>query len=397
MTSKRPMPPKLCVVHDRRDDGLPAALRALSRRWTVIPIDIHGADPSEGAFDCPWLVDVETMTADTARRLRELTAVAAGHPRVFAVPPDDRASIVQAFALGATAVVRRPIDVEDVGEALRSGGSATAPGRRAAKPVGIPAPGVRKRRSVGEGHRRPSGAAGRPRVDRALAEAEMLFDQVFTGGVNGAEIPLSGWRSVVVDVMSVSTEYGLSVWLDQVREHHVGTYQHSLLTMAIAAVFAEVAGLPTPEAEQFVLGGLLHDVGKCRVPEEILSKPGKLTEEEYAQVRRHARASWEVLSRVRPPLSRTVLEIVLHHHESLDGTGYPDGLAGEAIPRPTRMMTVCDVYAALIECRSYRPPLPSAQALAILRAMAQSGRVEAEDVERLSVAVARIEERETFD
>jgi HD-GYP domain-containing protein (c-di-GMP phosphodiesterase class II) len=113
---------------------------------------------------------------------------------------------------------------------------------------------------------------------------------------------------------------------------------------------------------------LLHDVGKAFIPLSILDKPDGLTEEELATVRSHPRRGHEALqtSGGFPP---EMLDVVLHHHEFLDGTGYPDGLSGKEISDIVRLTTIVDIYAALVENRSYRVPYTRLKAFSIMEEM----------------------------
>lgn len=125
-------------------------------------------------------------------------------------------------------------------------------------------------------------------------------------------------------------------------------------------------GLSAKEMRDLEFGSLLHDIGKLRVSNDIINKPGKLTEAEWEIIRRHPIDGQEMLSRVGGALE-TVGEIVRAHHERVDGGGYPDGLAGDAIPMEARIICVCDSYSAMTTTRSYRPAMSRAEAIAELR------------------------------
>jgi len=113
------------------------------------------------------------------------------------------------------------------------------------------------------------------------------------------------------------------------------------------------------------LGALLHDIGKIRVPESILLKAGPLTDEQWEVMRSHP----EVGERILAPMQslEDVLPIVRSSHERWDGTGYPDGLAGEAIPLGARIVAVCDAYHAMVEDRPYRKALSRGDAIEEMR------------------------------
>jgi CHASE2 domain-containing sensor protein len=128
-----------------------------------------------------------------------------------------------------------------------------------------------------------------------------------------------------------------------------------------------VLGLSASEAETLRHASLLHDVGKIAVPDAILTKPGKLTDEEWVVMRRHAEAGAAILAGSSAPIMRMAETIALTHHERWDGGGYPQGLAGEAIPLVGRICAVCDVFDALLSPRPYKDPWPLEDALAELR------------------------------
>lgn len=116
----------------------------------------------------------------------------------------------------------------------------------------------------------------------------------------------------------------------------------------------------------------LHDVGKVGVPDQILLKPGKLTDDEFREMKKHTVYGWNALKSARHQLGdnsflRHAAEIAFTHHEKWDGSGYPRGLAGEAIPLSGRLMALADVYDALVTKRVYKPPFPHARAVAIIR------------------------------
>ncbi|QOJ14345.1 MAG: HD domain-containing protein [Planctomycetia bacterium] len=149
------------------------------------------------------------------------------------------------------------------------------------------------------------------------------------------------------------------------------THGHSERVGWLARMVGQALGMPNRQLQILEWAGLLHDVGKIGVPERILNKPGRLTTEEFDEMKRHPRLSYEVL---RPVASLApVLEGVLYHHENHDGSGYPTGLAGDAIPLIARVIHVVDIFDALTSSRSYRKGFTIAKAYEILRT--DSGRV----------------------
>lgn len=131
-------------------------------------------------------------------------------------------------------------------------------------------------------------------------------------------------------------------------------------------------GQSEEEADRLQLGGLLHDLGKIAVPEAVLHKPGRLTDEEFALVMTHPVVGWEICRRLRS--AEPVLDIIRFHHERFDGSGYPDHLAGEAIPLPARILAVADALDALTSERPYRAGLSIDGAVDLLRDETRRGK-----------------------
>ena len=125
------------------------------------------------------------------------------------------------------------------------------------------------------------------------------------------------------------------------------TAGHQERVAELAAAIAVELGLGESEINDLWLGALIHDIGKIYVPAEILTRPGRLSPEEFEIIKPHARKGAEILAHVGLP--QTVKEVVLHHHERIDGSGYPDGLRGDALSRPVRIVAVADVIEALAD------------------------------------------------
>jgi putative nucleotidyltransferase with HDIG domain len=147
---------------------------------------------------------------------------------------------------------------------------------------------------------------------------------------------------------------------DQVTSDHIHRVQENSILLARRLGVADDLQIQAIKA-----ASLLHDVGKLAVPEHILNKPGKLSASEFEIMKRHAPVGADILSVIGFPYP--VVPIVRHHHENWDGTGYPDGLAGDAIPIGARILQVVDCFDALTSHRPYRPRMEDAEALAILR------------------------------
>jgi HD-GYP domain len=120
-------------------------------------------------------------------------------------------------------------------------------------------------------------------------------------------------------------------------------------------------GLDRDRLMGLYIGGLLHDIGKISTPESILSKPGKLSDEEWALIRAHTRQGYEILNGGRFPWP--VADMAMHHHERLDGSGYPHGISDDEISLENRILGVCDVVEAMSSHRPYRPAMSKEEVL----------------------------------
>jgi response regulator RpfG family c-di-GMP phosphodiesterase len=148
----------------------------------------------------------------------------------------------------------------------------------------------------------------------------------------------------------------------EARDHY--TSGHSLRVRQYSLRLAKILGLPRRLLKQLSVAAKLHDIGKVGVPDVILNKPGLLTEDEFKAVRQHP----VIGERILAPIIHNpeVLTAIRSHHERLDGQGYPDGLAGAAIPLLARLLTVADCFDAMTTARAYRPAMPLPQAVEVL-------------------------------
>ncbi|GJD85865.1 Ribonuclease Y [Methylobacterium haplocladii] len=190
-----------------------------------------------------------------------------------------------------------------------------------------------------------------------------IFDLGRSGQAPGLHQVVSG-ADLVVDALQKADIRG---WLDVVWHFDDATHQHCLLVAGLAAGFAQQLGLSEPDCRQLTQAALLHDLGKSRIPLAILNKPSRLDANEIAVMRTHPVIGHEMLR--NGDFSDTMLAVVRSHHEALDGSGYPDNLRADRIPDIVRLVTVCDVFGALIERRPYRRPLAGNEAYEILRSM----------------------------
>jgi putative nucleotidyltransferase with HDIG domain len=256
---------------------------------------------------------------------------------VFVTDKASRLQEARAYALGATGIIQHPIDGQTLHTKLW-GDAATL----ATVPTAI------------EGELTPS-----------VAAATDALQSIFSAACSGAPVDSTVVQTASDAIVSQLEAQGLSAWIETVRMHHSQTYQHCLLVTGLAAAFAEHIGVSRKDRQRLSFAGMLHDIGKARIPLAILEKPGRLDENELAVMRKHPEYGLEALG-TASALPAEMLDMVVHHHELLDGSGYPHGLQGSEISDLVRMMTISDVFGALIERRSYKAPLSGEVAYQIL-------------------------------
>ena len=191
--------------------------------------------------------------------------------------------------------------------------------------------------------------------------------------------PASRWEALsriqsVLQLKSYIDAQAESVVLALARSleaKHPLTEGHSERLVDYALMLGESIGLPQDDLAALRLGCQVHDIGKIAVPDSILFKPGPLTSEEMAIMREHPAIGEKICAPMKS--FRGVLPIVRHHHERMDGSGYPDGLSGEDIPLTARILQVVDIYDALTTHRPYRRALSAESAFAVLAEEAKSG------------------------
>jgi putative nucleotidyltransferase with HDIG domain len=185
---------------------------------------------------------------------------------------------------------------------------------------------------------------------------------------HGASRPLVGDLSLTEAVLAEERFLGARVHalLADLEHKDVSTEQHTRRVAMLAVRVGEELKLPPATLRHLAVGGLLHDIGKLAVPSRTLKKPGKLTDAEFDQIKRHPGAGVRLLKDLGG-FADEVMRLVGQHHERLDGSGYPDGLAGPELGIGPRLLAVCDVYDALTSDRVYRGAWDEGEAIALLR------------------------------
>ncbi len=217
-----------------------------------------------------------------------------------------------------------------------------------------------------------------------LEQAKEIFDQskliqkdLFNAALSGATLNLSP----VIDITNESIDAifnnpdSLSCMLN-IRHKDEYLLEHSVSVSIYITLFARYLKMERKVIEQLSIGAFLHDVGKIMIPDEILNKPGKLTDDEFTIMKTHANHSIDIIKKT-PGISKLSFEVAALHHEKLNGQGYPFQVKADKIHKYGRMIAICDIFDALTATRVYKKGFPHGKAFAILRELAQQEHLDA--------------------
>jgi len=301
----------------------------------------HTDDLPDSGPGAMTVVDVDLRNRALVERLKPWLKGGVMQGQVaFCVDRGSRLEPIQAYALGATCILPRPIDPDLIAEKIRCG--------------------------VGQLCQGPGQTADE--FFEYISAGVDALQSAFAAAISGDPPDMRSLDAASGIVSEKIKDVGLKRWLEIVHRHHSHTYKHSLIVTGVAVSFAQHLGFGSADRQRLATAGLLHDIGKSRIPIEILEKPSALTDEEMEIVRTHPQAGYDALSKssdVEPDL----LDIVLHHHEYLDGSGYPHGLTAPDISDLVRTITISDIYGALVERRAYKSALSGTDAYRVLEDM----------------------------
>jgi len=289
------------------------------------------------------VVDINLRSPESVQRVRKKLSHEAyrAMPRLFVLADALHHGSMQAWALGATDTISRPFDAAGILQRIHaafpnsSGFDATDRGKL---------------------------------LNRGVAAAHEVMVKIFNKLPAGVPLKFNDIVEAENKILKAIKHSSLREWLTAVGCHHADSYRHCLFVTGFAVAFAQHLGTREDDQRRLVRAALLHDVGKAFIPLAILDKPGLLTEEEMNEVRRHPRLGYDALA-AQGSFPPEMLDVVLHHHELLDGTGYPNGLRGDRISDIVRLITIVDIYSALVEKRPHRLPFTHAKAFATMEKM----------------------------
>jgi putative nucleotidyltransferase with HDIG domain len=303
----------------------------------LVPIDTN--HKQNFTPDDVLMIDFDLRSETSVARVREFLRKAGKlRHKIFVVDKKSHSLIVQAHALEATGTITRPLDRDEVLSRLSLFDIAT-----------------------------PRNGRHEP-LSTDLGNSAAIFASLFSTILNGGPIELADAKRATEQIINSVSQRGLTAWLDDVRKHHEGTFQHCLLVSGVATSFAINLGFSSADVYRLGLAATLHDVGKATIPLAILDKPARLDAEEERIMRQHPALGFEALKSV-PGIDPEILDAVRHHHEFLDGSGYPDALRAPVIADIVRLLTISDIFAALIEARPYKATMSREKAYDILSEM----------------------------
>ena len=333
---------RLLLATDRTDQSRELAdmLRSVGEVDSISTSEIPDTPASQFSG---IVVDINLRSAESVQQVRNKLRGEAYRsvPRLFVLADALHHGSMQAWALGATDTIARPFDAQALLQRIR-----------AAFPD---ATGLETSVSGQE-------------LNRGIAAAQALMVKIFEKLPAGTPLKFSDIIQAENKILRAIKKTSLRDWLTAVGRHHTGSYRHCLFVTGFAVAFAQHLGLREDDQRRMARGALLHDVGKAFVPVAILDHPGKLTDEQMQLMRTHPRMGYDALA-AEGSFPPEMLDVVLHHHEMLDGSGYPDGLRGDEISDIVRLITIVDIHSALVEKRAYRLPFTHARSFTIMEEM----------------------------
>jgi putative nucleotidyltransferase with HDIG domain len=341
-TNKTSPKRRLLLASDRSDKSSELAniLQSLGEVDTISTSDIP--DAPAGHFS-GIVVDINLRSPESVQQVRNKLRAEAYRsvPRLFVLADSLHHGSMQAWALGATDTISRPFDARGILQRIHaafpdSDGFDTTDRGKA--------------------------------LNRGVEAAHAVMVKIFEKLPAGVPLKFSDIVEAENKILKAIKHSSLREWLTNIGCHHNDSYRHCLFVTGFAVAFAQHLGMHEDDQRRVVRAALLHDVGKAFIPLAILDKPGNLTDEEMDEMRRHPRRGYDALA-AQGSFPPEMLDVVLHHHELLDGTGYPNGLRGDQISDIVRLTTMLDIYSALVEERAYRLPFTHARAFSIMEKM----------------------------
>lgn len=201
-----------------------------------------------------------------------------------------------------------------------------------------------------------------------LKETVSIFRDSYNSVREGLPLPIANIEKSCEPMIEAVSGNQFGGILRGVRDHDDYTYVHSLRVSIHLSLLGHAMGIRGRDLKTLAVGGLMHDIGKARVPLEVLNKPARLTDQEWPKMKAHVLHSKKIIERT-PDISRGIKAIALQHHEKLNGAGYPYGIKGAELNDLARMASIVDIYGALTDRRAYKPAFSVEKAMPIMLSM----------------------------
>lgn len=215
------------------------------------------------------------------------------------------------------------------------------------------------------------------KAKKIFTESKKIQRDVFSNAFSGADIDLGPVKNVTdqaIDAIFKNPDALACILNIRIKDEYL--LEHSVSVSILITIFAKHLGLDRRIIQQLSIGAFLHDVGKIKIPDEILNKPSRLTDEEFEIMKSHASHSIDILNNT-PDLSEISLEVAALHHEKISGSGYPYNLKGDEISMYGRMISICDIFDALTADRCYKEGYSHIKAFNILRKLGEANELDA--------------------
>ena len=333
---------RLLLASDRSDKS--SELAGILNEVGDVAVVSTESIPDKPARDLSGIVvDINLRAPESVQRVRNKLRGDAyrAMPRLFVLADALHHGTMQAWALGATDTISRPLQPEAILQRIQAAFPDTAA---------------------------YDATEGGKTLNRGVEAAHAVLAKKFETLPLGVALTFDDVIAAESKILKAIKHSSLREWLTTVGCHHVGSYRHCLFVTGFAVAFAQHLGMREDDQRRLTRAALLHDVGKAFVPSALLDKPGKLTDEEMDEVRQHPRRGYDALA-AQGGFPPEMLDVVLHHHEFLDGSGYPNRLSSNQISDIERLTTIVDIYAALVEKRAYRMPFTHTRAFALMEGM----------------------------
>lgn len=326
-------------------DGLeqPCEVSALVNRYhKAREIDMMEARIHDFMGSMMIIVDVRLEGYELITHIKEVmnNPTLLGIPSLFILSAMNRREIIQSTALGASDFLTHPLDEEHFAQSIAK---------------------------IANQHIENSWSNLNKTQEAALKVSLKIFEDTFQHVRDGKPFSQEDVREGCDLIIEATAEEGLVGWMDAVREHHNKTYRHSMMVCGFLVSFGMILGVRGSDLQRLSICGLVHDIGKAFIPLNILDKPGMLNDDDWVVMRSHPEYTRKVMQ--DSDCDPDILDGAIHHHEKLDGTGYPDGQEGDEVSDFARMVAVADVFSSLTEKRSYKPSMTAQKAFDMMLEM----------------------------